>query len=133
MRLIRQHTSAYVSIRQHQSNLYISIRLRQHKSAYVRVRRILVLASVQIRVPGRTFLSMCSQFTCFTSTKVQTISLLASLDSGPRPHLAEHVFVDFRGASGKVGHYVHVHLEARLFEQLDSLLALLRYSVYLLY
>ena len=94
---------------------------------------MLVLVSVQRRVPRRTLLSMCSQFTCFTSTKVQTISLLALLDSGPRAHLAEHVFVDFRGAARKVGHYVNVHLEARLFEELDSLLALLRSSVYLLY
>jgi hypothetical protein len=55
---IRQHTSAYVSIRQH-TPAYVSI--RQHTSAYVRA---LQRGHRSRQAPG-------TQFTCFTSTKVQ--------------------------------------------------------------
>jgi hypothetical protein len=92
---IRQHTSAYVSIRQHTS-AYISMRqhtsacvrirqhtspyvsMRQHTSAYVSMRQH-TSAYVSIRQRQAACIagsSICLRFSCFTSTKVQILTLL---------------------------------------------------------
>ena len=81
---ICQHTSAYVSIRQHISarsgsyytHRYVRIRQHTHTSAYARIRqRTSAYVSIRQRGPAPT-IRIGTQFTCVTSRKIHILTQL---------------------------------------------------------